>query len=249
LSLDVLVERSAVAPTAAREEPRREAKITDLTDSVTDVTIITCDSDRELSVSEKVKVAMFLDANVAKALKMQSARQGDGISKIIHKVFSCAHCHEPIMDEFVVGTPKLVTGDKYGVFFHANRRDCLVASGTKIVFLPICLKCKNPAYQQFDRTTLYDLIKGNGVRFYCIMCDEHWPATRDDTVRLSHLLAAGVDGEVAACEAALEAAYRALEEGRRQNDPPEAMKIYHDRVADRRDALQRAREAASIDRD
>jgi len=190
---------------------------------------------------EKVKVAMFLDADVAKALKVQSAWQGEGVSKLIHKVFSCAHCHQAITDEFIVGRPKLTTEDRYGVFFHANKNECVKASGTKIVYLPICPKCTSPAYQQFDRIDLYDLLKAKAVRFYCIRCDEHWDASQPETIDLSHLLTIGVDGEVVAREAALEAAYRALEDGRRLNDPPEAMQVYHARVTERLEALQKAR--------
>ena len=80
-------------------------------------------------MSEKVKISVFLEPEVAKAVKVQAARQGSGVSEIIRSIFSCAHCHEPIVDEFIVGMPKLVAPDWYGVFFHKNRKACLVASG------------------------------------------------------------------------------------------------------------------------
>jgi hypothetical protein len=149
-------------------------------------------------MSEKVKVAVFLDADVAKALKIQSARQGEGVSKLIHEVFSCAHCRKPITEEFIVGEPKPVTGNRYGIFFHSNNRECAVASGTKVVYLPICPKCLKPAYQQFDRRKLYEILELKTVRFYHIACDEHWDATQNEMNDLSHLLTIGIGGDVAA---------------------------------------------------
>ena len=77
----------------------------------------------------KVKVSMFLEPEVARAVKVQAARQGqEGVSGLVRQVFRCAHCQDPINDEFVVGI-KLVAPDKWGVFFHANRPDCRAASG------------------------------------------------------------------------------------------------------------------------
>ena len=149
-------------------------------------------------MSEKVKVALFLDADVAKALKIQSARQGEGISKLIHEVFSCAHCLKPITDEFIAGEPKPVTGTRYGIFFHANKRECVEASGTKVVYLPVCPKCLKPAYQQFDRRKLYELLELKAVRFYDIACDEHWDAAQNEMNDLSQLLTTGIGSDVAA---------------------------------------------------
>lgn len=80
-------------------------------------------------MAEKVKVSLFLEPEVAKAVKIQVARQGaEGVSDLVSKVFVCAHCQEPITDEFVVGI-KLIAPNKYGVFFHANRKSCRAASG------------------------------------------------------------------------------------------------------------------------
>ena len=80
-------------------------------------------------MSDKVKISVFLDPEVAKAVKVQAARQGSGVSDIVRSIFSCAHCHEPIAEEFVVGIPNMITPDWYGVFFHKNRKACLAASG------------------------------------------------------------------------------------------------------------------------
>jgi len=49
------------------------------------------------------------------------------------------------------------------------------------------------------------------------------------------------DKTVAECEAALEAGYRAIEEARRQNVPASEMLIYHERLAERRADLEKAR--------
>lgn len=82
-------------------------------------------------MAEKVKVSLFLEPEVAKAVKVQAARQGtEGVSNLVSKVFMCAHCHEPITDDFVIGI-KLVAPNEYGVFFHANRKACRAASGNK----------------------------------------------------------------------------------------------------------------------
>ncbi len=80
-------------------------------------------------MSEKVKVSMFLDPEIARAAKVQAARQGvPGVSELVRKVFMCAHCGEPITDDFVVGI-KMVSPETFGVFFHANRKLCRSASG------------------------------------------------------------------------------------------------------------------------
>lgn len=81
------------------------------------------------AMNEKVKMALFLEPEVAKAVKVQAARQGaEGVSDLVSKCFRCAHCGEPITDDFVVGI-KLVAPNEYGVFFHANRKPCRAASG------------------------------------------------------------------------------------------------------------------------
>jgi hypothetical protein len=141
-------------------------------------------------MSEKVKVSMFLEPEVAKAIKVQAARQGSGMSEIVRNVFLCAHCREPITDEFVLGAPKLVDKNKYGVFFHKNRKECLNASGTKIVFFSECPTCKQPAFQEFDREVLFERLQNKQVKCYCIRCDAQWQPTADDAISLSRLLVA-----------------------------------------------------------
>lgn len=80
-------------------------------------------------MSDKVKVSMFFDPDVARAVKVQAARQGvEGVSDLVRKVFLCAQCGEPITDDFVVGI-KVVSPGTFGVFFHANRKACRAASG------------------------------------------------------------------------------------------------------------------------
>ena len=145
-------------------------------------------------MSDKVKISAFLDPEVARAVKMQSAEQGSGVSKIVRSVFLCAHCREPITDEFIVGAPKLTEQgangkpDKYGVFFHKRRKECRVASGQRIAYVPICSSCNNPAYQSFEETELEHLLQENVVRFYCIRCDHSWSATQMDAEKLTVLL-------------------------------------------------------------
>lgn len=82
-------------------------------------------------MAAKVKVSMFLPPGLAQAIKIQAARQGGGVSDLIGGMFTCAHCHEPISDEFVVGKPKLTEPNRYAVLFHGNREACIAASGTK----------------------------------------------------------------------------------------------------------------------
>jgi hypothetical protein len=137
----------------------------------------------------KVKVSMFLEPALADALKKRTAKQGSGISKIMRDVFLCAHCQEPISDEFIIGSPKLIATDKYGVFFHRHREECLKASGTKIVYIPLCPKCKEPVYREFDRTDLHDRLQKRSVGFYCIHCDTQWNATLEEERDLARLLA------------------------------------------------------------
>jgi hypothetical protein len=79
-------------------------------------------------MSDKVKVSMFLEPEVARAVKVQAARQGvGGVSGLVRNVFLCAHCREPTTGEFVVGT-KMSAPGRFGVFFHAHRKECRSAS-------------------------------------------------------------------------------------------------------------------------
>ena len=83
-------------------------------------------------MSDKIKVSMFLEPELARAVKIQAARNGqEGVSGLMRKVFRCAHCQEPITDDFVVGI-KIVAPDTFGVFFHANRTECRAASGAAL---------------------------------------------------------------------------------------------------------------------
>ena len=80
-------------------------------------------------MADKVKISLFLEPEVARAVKVQAARQGtDGVSGLVRKFFVCAHCTEPIIDEFVVGI-KRTAPETFGVFFHANREKCRAAGG------------------------------------------------------------------------------------------------------------------------
>jgi hypothetical protein len=137
---------------------------------------------------EKVKVAMFLPPGVAHAVKVQAARQGGGVSELVGNMFLCAHCREPIVDEFVVGTPKLIAPNRYAVFFHKSREACAAASGTRVNFFVDCPNCKSKPHQSFDRTELPGLLKNNGVKFYCITCDHSWMATGKQVEDIAHLL-------------------------------------------------------------
>ena len=51
----------------------------------------------------------------------------DVVSEFVRKTFLCAHCRQPITDEFVVGI-KLIAPGTFGVFFHKNRKECVAAS-------------------------------------------------------------------------------------------------------------------------
>lgn len=138
---------------------------------------------------EKVKMSVFLEPEVARAAKTQAALQGAGVSAIVRNVFTCAHCGEPITDEFIIGTPKPVSQDRYGVFFHKHRDACLKASGARVVYIPVCPSCSEPAYQQFEPQTLYEQLLKRSVPFYCIRCDHHWDAGAKETDDLARLLA------------------------------------------------------------
>ncbi len=86
---------------------------------------------KDTDPKQKVKVSLFVEPEVARAMKTQAARQGeDGVSKLVGKFFLCAHCNEAITDEFVVGI-KAVAPGTFGVFFHANRPECRRAGGRK----------------------------------------------------------------------------------------------------------------------
>ena len=137
---------------------------------------------------KKMKLSMFLEPDLAKAVKIQAARQGAGVSEIMRSVLSCAHCHEPITDEFVIGEPALIAQDKYDAFFHKNRPECRKASGERIAYVPICKKCNQPAYQSYKREELSAILRSNTLKFYCIRCNEIWPATLEDLGKLSLLL-------------------------------------------------------------
>jgi hypothetical protein len=80
--------------------------------------------------SGKVKVSVFLDPELARAVKVQAARQGVGVSELVGKMFICAHCGEPIEDDPVVGI-KLSPGT-FCVRFHGNRKACRAASGADL---------------------------------------------------------------------------------------------------------------------
>lgn len=137
---------------------------------------------------KKMKLAMFLEPDFAKAVKIQAARQGAGVSEIMRSVVSCAHCHEPITDDFIIGEPALVAQGKYDVFFHKSRPECRKASGERIQYVPICHKCNEPAYQSYKREELTALLKTSALKFYCIRCDCSWPASMEDAGKLSLML-------------------------------------------------------------
>jgi hypothetical protein len=84
--------------------------------------------DARSMADNKVKVSLFLEPEVARALKVQAARQGaGGVSEHVSNTYLCAHCREPITDEFVVGI-KMISPGTFGVFFHKNRKECFAAS-------------------------------------------------------------------------------------------------------------------------
>ena len=141
---------------------------------------------------EKVKMSVFLEADVARAAKTQAALLGaGGVSAIVRDIFTCAHCNEPITDEFVIGTSKPTSQDqdKYGVFFHKQRYACRKASGIEVVYIPVCASCSKPAYQQFKPQALYEQLVKRSLRFYCIRCDHQWAADAKETGDLADRLA------------------------------------------------------------
>lgn len=139
-------------------------------------------------MAEKVKVSVFLEPGIAKAGKVQAAREGSGVSEIVRNVFLCAHCGEPITDDFVVGSPKLIAPNRYSVFFHRNRKECLEASGPRAAFFATCPYCKKPAHHDFERAKLFELFQKAKVKFYCIRCDAHWIPTPEEAGALAQML-------------------------------------------------------------
>jgi hypothetical protein len=139
-------------------------------------------------VADKVKVSLFLPPDVAQAVKIQAARQGGGVSGLVGGMFLCAHCREPITDDFIVGKPKLIEPNRYAVLFHKNREACVTASGTRVSFGARCPQCSTIPLQSFDRMELPALLQSKMVRFYCIQCDNHWNATDDDAKEIAQLL-------------------------------------------------------------
>ena len=88
---------------------------------------------RNAVMAGKTKVSLFLEPSLAKALKIQAARHGhEGVSSLVSSTFLCAHCQEPITEDFVVGI-KNISPNRFGVLFHANKKDCVSASGTKAI--------------------------------------------------------------------------------------------------------------------
>jgi hypothetical protein len=139
-------------------------------------------------VADKVKISMFLPPAVARAAKVQAARAGAGLSDLVSGIFQCAYCREPITDEFVVGTPRLVASNNYAVFFHKNREACLAASRTRVNFFVKCPNCGDMSHQSFGRSEMQGLLEKEGVRFYCISCNNSWKATAGDNANIVKIL-------------------------------------------------------------
>jgi hypothetical protein len=143
------------------------------------LTLLTLVSQDPQCMADKVKVCMFLPPSVAHAIKVQAARHGGGVSDLIGGMFICAHCREPIADEFIVGKPKLVEPNRCAVLFHRNREACVAASGTRISFGARCPQCSSTGLQSFDRNELQALLQSKNVRFHCRQCDNRWNATEE----------------------------------------------------------------------
>ena len=141
-----------------------------------------------MSEEKPVKLAIFLKPEFNKAVKIQAARQGSGVSEIVRTVVTCSHCKEPITDEFIIGEPKEISQGKYDVFYHKNRPECRKASGRRIAYVPICNSCHMPAYQSYEREELPTLVQSGMLKFYCIRCNHIWPATMEDAGQLILLL-------------------------------------------------------------
>lgn len=139
---------------------------------------------------EKVKVAMFLPPPIAQAVKIRAARDGTGVSEVIGNMFQCAHCGEPITDDFVVGKPKLIAPNRFAVFFHKNRKECAAASGMEFRFFMECPQCDGIPQQSFDRAELEKLIRRRAIEFYCINCDHKWKASATEVKEIAKALEA-----------------------------------------------------------
>jgi hypothetical protein len=137
---------------------------------------------------DKVKVSMFLSGPIAQAIKIRAAREGTGVSEVIGKMFQCAHCREPITDEFIAGKPKLIAPNRYAVFFHKNREECAAASGTEVRFFLKCPNCEAIPQQTFDPVELGKLIQKEALEFYCITCDHSWKPTAKETEEIGRLV-------------------------------------------------------------
>jgi len=137
---------------------------------------------------DKVKVSMFLAAPIAQAVKIRAARDGTGVSEVIGNMFQCAHCREPITDEFIVGKPKQIAPNRFAVFFHKNRKECTAASGNELRFFMKCPKCEALPQQSFDPIDLRKLIQKRAVEFYCTSCDHRWKASAAELREITRVL-------------------------------------------------------------
>lgn len=61
----------------------------------------------------KTKLSLFLNPEIAKAIKVQAALNGVKVSKLIESIFSCQVCNQPITD-----TPRPVFNDCFDSFVH-----------------------------------------------------------------------------------------------------------------------------------
>jgi len=137
---------------------------------------------------DKVKVSMFLAAPIAQAVKIRAAREGTGVSETIGHMFQCAHCREPITDEFIVGRPTTIAPNQHAVFFHKNRKECAEAGGPEVRFFLECPHCNAIPQQAFDKRTLRGLLDRQCLEFYCITCDQQWKASADELKTAAALL-------------------------------------------------------------
>jgi hypothetical protein len=138
---------------------------------------------------EKIKVSMFLTAPIAQAVKIRAAREGTGVSEVIANMFRCAHCREPITDEFIIGKPTLIASNRYAVFFHKNKKDCAAASGSQVRFFLKCPNCETLPQQSFDPIELRRLLQAKAVKFYCISCDHAWKPSVAEAKEIALLVA------------------------------------------------------------
>jgi len=138
---------------------------------------------------DKVKVSMFLTAPIAQAVKIRAAREGTGVSEVVANMFQCAHCREPITDDFIIGKPTLIAPNRYAVFFHKHKKECAAASGGQVRFFLQCPNCKALPQQSFDLVDLRRLLKAKAVEFYCISCDHTWKSSATEAKEIAVLLA------------------------------------------------------------